>query len=145
MLNRIDRQLYRLAIESDGVANGRVRMAAAVIYKKNVIAFGVNQMKTHPLMCEQEGYREGQIYLHAEADAIRNSLRLIDHDQLKQCSLRVIRLKRPGIGSQHWTPGLAKPCPGCRQLIDRVGITDVSWTEDDDSVIYSHNSLVLTQ
>jgi deoxycytidylate deaminase len=131
-MDRITQALTRLAIQSEGVANGRVRMAAGIIYKKQILATGVNQMKTHPLMMEENGYRPGQIFLHAEVDAIRNALRFISVEQLEQTELRVIRVKRPHIGSKKWIHGLAKPCPGCSQVIANFGINNVKWTTDAD-------------
>lgn len=135
MNERILEMLTRLAIESDGVANGRVRMAAGIVYRKHLIASGVNQMKTHPMMMPENGYREGQIYLHAETDAIKNALKLITQEQLSRCSLYVVRVKRPHIGSKQWVHGLAKPCPGCTRTIASFGISDIHWTQDNHEYI----------
>ena len=129
---RILHTLTRLAIDSKGVANGRVRMAAGLFYKKQLIATGVNQLKTHPIMLG-EGYRQGQLYMHAEADAIRTALKYISREQLRKCSLHIVRVKRPHIGAKTWIHGLAKPCPGCAQTIANYGITDVHWTMDDQN------------
>lgn len=123
--------LTRLATETEGVANGRVRMSAGIIYKKHIISTGVNQYKTHPIMMGK-GYREGQIFLHAEVDAIRNALKLINLEQLKSCELRIVRIKRPYKGSKTWIHGLAKPCPGCQRVIAGFGISNVKWTTDAD-------------
>lgn len=131
--------LVKTAMESDGVANGRVRMAAAVIQRRNIIALGSNQMKTHPLMMHS-GYRSGQIYLHAEADAIRNSLRSITVNDLRECELAVIRIKRGGIGGP-WQLGLAQPCPGCSNLIEHYGIKKVTWSTDSEH--FCTNSLAV--
>jgi len=128
--SRIRDMLTRLAIETPGVDNGRVRMAAGIVYKKHLIATGVNSYKTHPIMIEENGYRPGQIFLHAEVDAIRNALRLITQDQLTKCELHVVRVKRPRAGSNQWIQGLAKPCPGCQRTIANFGIEKVFWTKD---------------
>ena len=123
------KKLTKLAIESGGYGQ-RVPMAAGIVYKRHLIATGVNLPKTHPLMMS-EGYRKDQRYRHAEVDAIRNALRLISKEQLKQCELHVVRVKRPHTASKSWVYGLAKPCAGCANVIENYGIEKVYWTEDE--------------
>jgi len=144
MNSKITKVLTRLAIETGGyVDNRRVPMAAGIIYRKNLIATGVNQQKTHPMMMGQ-GYRHDQLYMHAEVDAIRNALRLIDKQQLKECDLYVVRVKRPYIKSKKWIHGLAKPCAGCQCVIDDFGIKNVFWTEDKDLTLFNNDSIIVT-
>lgn len=128
-MDKIDHMLTRLAIENPGT-QGRFKMAAGVTHRKHLIATGVNQYKTHPIMMPVNGYREGQIFLHAEVDAIRNALRLIDQEQLTKCELRIVRVKRPNKNSNGWIHGMAKPCPGCTRVIANFGIEKVRWTVD---------------
>lgn len=132
-MSRITQMLTRLAIESGGYGQ-RVPMAAGVVYKRHLIATGTNQPKTHPLMMS-EGYREDQLFRHAEVDAILNALRLITAEQLKQCELHVVRVKRPYNASKTWVHGLAKPCKGCTNVIQNYGITKVYWTEDSEKIL----------
>jgi tRNA(Arg) A34 adenosine deaminase TadA len=120
--------LERLAVDNPGV-QGRFKIAAGVIYKRHLIATGVNSYKTHPLMMTK-GYRPGQVFMHAEVDAIRNSLRLITPSQLNSCELYIVRVKRPYLGATTWVHGLAKPCPGCTRVIANFGIERVFWTQD---------------
>lgn len=133
MNERIKQMLTRLAITSGGFEK-RVPMAAGIVYKRHLIATGVNRPKTHPLMMTQ-GYREDQRHMHAEVDAIRNALRLVNEEQLKQCELYVVRIKRPGIKSKHWVHGLAKPCAGCSNVIKNYGIEKVYYTENESKII----------
>jgi tRNA(Arg) A34 adenosine deaminase TadA len=121
--------LTRLAIENPGV-NGRFKMAAGIVYRKHLIATGINSYKTHPWMSEERGYRPDQIYLHAEVDAIRNALRLITQAQLAKCDLYVVRIKRPCSNSTFWVHGLAKPCPGCQKIIKTFDIQRIFFTEN---------------
>jgi tRNA(Arg) A34 adenosine deaminase TadA len=130
---KIRQHLTQLAIESGGYGQ-RVPMAAGIVYKRHLIATGVNQPKTHPLMLT-DGYREDQRYRHAEVDAIRNALRLISKEQLKQCELHIVRVKRPHIASKKWVYGLAKPCTGCANVIKRYGIGQVFWTADESKIL----------
>lgn len=144
MNSRIKQTLTQIAIESGGYVDcRRVPMAAGVVYKKNLITTGVNQMKTHPMMMG-EGYREDQLYMHAEVDAIRNALRVIDREQLKQCDMYIVRVKRPYIKSKTWVHGLAKPCPGCQQVIDNFGLKNVYWTDDEDLTLSHNGSIILS-
>jgi len=141
MNNRVTEMRNRLAIDTSGVANGRVRMAAGIVYKKHLVATGVNSYKTHPIM-NGEGYRNGQVYLHAEMDAIRNALRLITTEQLTKCDLYVVRVKRPHIASKSWIHGLAKPCPGCKKAIANFGLKNVFWTEDQDLTFQTEGTII---
>jgi len=132
-MSRITQMLTRLAIESGGWGQ-RVPMAAGIVYKRHLIATGVNQPKTHPLMLTQ-GYRNDQRFRHAEVDAIQSALRLVTADQLKRCELHIVRVKRPYTWSKTWVHGLAKPCSGCTNVIEKYGIKKVFWTEDCSKVL----------
>jgi len=132
-MSRITQILTRLAIESGGYGQ-RVPMAAGVVYRKHLIATGVNQPKTHPLMLG-DGYREDQRFRHAEVDAIQSALRSITAEQLKRCELHIVRVKRPYVASKTWVHGLAKPCEGCANIIENFGIEKVYWTEDCSKVL----------
>ena len=124
MIPKIKGMLTRLAIENPGV-KGRFKMSAGVVYKKQLIATGVNSYKTHPLMARY-GENEHKIFLHAEVDAIKNALRLITQEQLSQSILYVIRVKR---GTCGWEYALSKPCLGCQRMIAEFNIKETLWTE----------------
>lgn len=119
--------LTRLAVENPGV-RGKYKIAAGVVYKKHLVAAGVNSYKTHPLMW-QFGKNQDSLFLHAEVDAIKNSLKLITHEQLRRCDLYIVRVKRED-GNPVWQPGLAKPCKGCQHAIETFDIRRVYYTTD---------------
>lgn len=134
-MSQIIKMLTKLAVSQGGFdSSRRVPMAAGIVYKRHLIATGVNQKKTHPLMLGN-GYRTDQLYMHAEVDAIRNALRLVTPKQLKQCELHIVRVKRPHIASKRWVYGLAKPCSGCQNVIKRYGIETVVWTKDESKIL----------
>jgi len=134
-MDRITQMLTRLAIDEGGFESvRRVPMAAGIVYKRHLVATGVNQQKTHPLMLGK-GYRKDQLYMHAEVDAIRNALRLITVSQLSQCELHIVRVKHPSTDSNTWIHGLAKPCKGCARTIANFGITKVYWTTDSEIAV----------
>ena len=128
MTDKITEYLMGLAV-NEPLNTGPVKVAAALIYKGRILATGTNQYKTHPLMMTR-GYREDQNWRHAEVDCIQNASRLMTKEQMTRCELRVVRAKRPYADSRKWVQGLAKPCPGCSQVILDHGITNVTWTED---------------
>jgi len=156
--DRIFRVLYNLARRTPGVVKrqGQVfRVAAALSCKRDrILATGVNQIKSHPIMRrsqQQHFYHERQIYLHAEADAIRKALRTTT--DLTKCRMHVLRLKKQQSNSRNnnsggeanaswqqqqeedeqWMLGSARPCPGCMHLIEEFGIQQVFWTQDSHS------------
>jgi deoxycytidylate deaminase len=119
--------LARLAIENPGTRS-RYKMAAGIVYRRHLIATGVNSYKTHPLM-QSPGYLREQIYMHAEVDAIRNALRLVSQDQLSKGSIYIVRVKQ-NREKNGYTFGMAKPCRGCTRMIASFGISSVWWSED---------------
>ena len=129
-MHGVDNYLVDLAV-NEPLNTGPVKVAAALIYRGRVLATGTNQYKTHPLMLTR-GYREDQNWRHAEVDCIINASRIMTKEQMARCELRVVRAKRPASDSKDWILGLAKPCPGCSQVIQDHGITNITWTEDAD-------------
>jgi len=125
--------LTKLAINNPGV-QGRFKMAAGIVYKKHLIATGVNSYKTHPLMLKP-GYRDGQLFMHAEVDAIRNALRLVDAEDLSKCDIYVVRVKRPSKNSKNWIRALAEPCDGCARTIASFNFKNVFWTKDEVELV----------
>jgi len=121
--------LTRLAIENPGV-QGRFKMAAGIVFRKHLVATGMNSYKTHPLQTKW-GRNEDSIYLHAEIDAIKNALRLIDQNQLSKCDLYIVRVKRKSSKDRAFVYGLAKPCPGCKRAIANFNLRNVFYTEDE--------------
>ena len=51
----------------------RARLAACVVYKRDIVSFGINQLKSHPFQAKFSK-NEDSIFLHAETDAIKNAL-----------------------------------------------------------------------
>jgi len=131
---KIVNMLTRLAIENPGIKT-RYKMSAGIVYRRHLISTGVNSYKTHPLM-QSPGYHREQIYMHAEVDAIRNSLRLISQDQLQKSTIYVIRVKQRR-DSEGFEYGMARPCLGCTRMIASFGIDSVWWSEDHEPIAYT--------
>ena len=133
MQPRIKQMLKRLAIENPGIkaaSGARFKMAAGIVYKKQLIATGVNKAKSHPMMHPKNGFKKGQIFLHAEMDAIKNALKLITQEELAKCDIYVVRVKRPESRSSEWIEGMAKPCSGCSQVIANFEIKNIHYTTE---------------
>ena len=142
MHHKIKEMLTRLAINNPGV-QGRFKIAAGIVYRKHLIATGMNSYKTHPLMMPTNGFKEGQVFLHAEVDAIKNALKLITTEQLTKCDMYVVRVKRPDIPwSKDWVYGLAKPCKGCQKMIASFGLQNVLYTEDFGQTREENNLII---
>lgn len=111
---------------------GNARLAAAIVIKNEIVAFGINRRKSHPFQ-KKFGRNCDAIFLHAEIDAIKNSLRHVDTDALSRASLYVARVKK-GKGNR-FIQGLAKPCEnGCCNAIAAFNIKNVYYTTDTQGV-----------
>lgn len=123
--------LRRQAIDNEGASNAK--LAAAVVLKNKIISTGRNQLKSHPFAAEY-GKNSDAIYLHAEANAIVNSLNHVSKHDLSKATLYVYRVKRPRSHRQYeteWTSGISKPCNGCMRAIVEFGFKRVVYTTDN--------------
>jgi len=102
--------------------NKKNTTAAAIIYRKEIVALASNDVnKTHPLQGKY-GRTPDAIYLHAEIAALAKFLRRRDVGDLSKSTLYIARLKANG----DW--GNAKPCPGCARAIRAFGIKEIIYT-----------------
>jgi tRNA(Arg) A34 adenosine deaminase TadA len=116
--------LHQIATKLKPVAQKNVRVAAGIWIKKDLISLGFAQMKSHPFQ-SRFGVNSDAIFLHAETDAIRNALNVIDVDDLALASLYVCRVRRDGIR------GLAKPCIGCHRAIATFNLKNTYYSLSD--------------
>lgn len=123
--------LHKVAEAVNPVSSARI--AAAVVYRGDIVSFGHNQKKSHPFQAKY-GKNEGCIYLHAEVDAIKNALRCMPVEELQYVDLYISRVKRPEPKSSRFISGLAKPCAGCTKAIVTFGIRNVFYTCDDGTI-----------
>lgn len=118
--------LFKLAQDVAPVASARI--AAAVVYRNEIVSFGVNQMKTHPFQ-NRFSKNSQSIFLHAETDAIKNALKYIDREELSKCSLYICRAKNND--NKKFVFGLSKPCVGCMRAIATFDIKKCIFSCDD--------------
>lgn len=131
--NKIIKTLERLAIEAPGT-QGRFKLAAGIVRRNRLLATGVNSYKTHPLMMRFD-YRDGQNFLHAEIDAIKNALRIMTQEELEKCDIYIVRVKHPDHGDDSWVHGIAKPCPGCANALATFNIKRTVFTTDNHGTV----------
>lgn len=123
------KSLLPIAKSVDPVANSK--MAAALYYRKELLAIGTNKRKSHPFQ-NRFAKKEGCIFLHAETDCIKNFLKEHDVDFLRKCTMYVVRVKRKSSLHKGYIPGLAKPCEGCQRALATFGIKECIFTLNDD-------------
>ena len=113
-------KIYRAAYnEALDAKHDKTRVCAVVFRGGRILGTGHNfQHKTHPKSTHPFGR------IHAELAAIIDAIRTDPVDYtFRGTSLYVHRLKKDG------SSGLAKPCCWCQELIARMGIENVYWSE----------------
>lgn len=139
---KILRNLFILARENE---DSRFRLAAAVYKRNSLLAYGLNEMKTHTFQAQFSKNNES-IFWHAENKAIFNSLKIIGDSKigaLDGCSIYIARAKLNGIGGID-IPGYCKPCDGCMRAVRVFGINDIYFTNDYDEIHgFSYTHLIL--
>jgi deoxycytidylate deaminase len=109
----------------------QARVAAALVYKNDILSIGMNKNKSHPFQKKYSSHPDA-IYLHAETDAIYNAIK--DGYSLKTISdseLVICRMKWEDGSKQVFTQGLAKPCLGCQRAIVTFDIKAVHYTLEE--------------
>jgi hypothetical protein len=119
--------LFKLAQDVAPIASARI--AAAVVYRNEIISFGTNQMKSHPFQ-NRFSKNSKSIFLHAETDAIKNALKHLDKDDLSKCTLYICRAKYD-MENRNFIFGLSRPCVGCMRAIATFDIRKCVFSCDD--------------
>jgi deoxycytidylate deaminase len=105
----------------------RTQLVSAIYIKGRPIAWGFNQMKSHPFQA-LHAKNDHAIYWHSETQCIHNALKRVSVDDLKAATMYVARRK---LGDGQETYGMAHPCIGCMNAIIKYGIRRVVYTLDD--------------
>lgn len=118
---RPSRGVVELAIDEARQSPHRVKVGAVIYDKTYRLGWGHNEhLKTHP--------RSPHPYssIHAEFAAVLHAVSSNgrwDTYSKRGPSLYVHRLKLD------YTPGLAKPCVWCQQMLAKLNIKDIYWSE----------------
>jgi deoxycytidylate deaminase len=113
----------------------RMRLAACLVYKNEIISIGTNRKKSHPFQ-RKFGRNSDSIFLHAEIDCIINALKRVDEEILEKSILYIQRVKKKDTDSKDFINGIAKPCTGCQKAIAQFKIKDVLYTTDEQTIEY---------
>jgi deoxycytidylate deaminase len=118
-------ELFLIAQDVDTAGKSNTgRVAASLIYRNQVISWGINEHKSHPFQAQFRKHEEA-IYWHAETRAIHNALRRVDREVLGASTLMICRARYTDDRATSWQWGLARPCAGCQRAIAKYGIPTV--------------------
>jgi deoxycytidylate deaminase len=131
MFNDFAMPAFALACSTPPVSNAKV--GAIIELRGREVGTGVNKNKSHPFAAKY-GKNAESIYLHAETDAILNSLKYLDHpDELRKATIYIARARKVSTHDHRFIYGLAKPCLGCQRALATFGICDVVYTTDEQT------------
>jgi pyrimidine deaminase RibD-like protein len=122
--------LSKIAVDIPTPVRPNARLASCIVYKNDIVSFGVNEMKSHPF---QARYckNDNAVYLHAETCAIKNALKEITVDELESATLYVARVKMCDRQKGNIVFGLSKPCSGCAHCIKTFKLQKTVYTLDN--------------
>lgn len=103
----------------------RTRVGAVITKGGRIFSTGFNELRYYRKLPTKKPWDNS---LHAEGKAVMRLLRTGRQTDLINASIYISRVKKDG------TPGLAKPCKFCEELIRAVGIRKVFYTTDEGSV-----------
>ena len=115
-------------VAQDVIPVSNARIASALVIGNTVVGLGRNSYKTHPLQAKY-GKTEHTIHLHAEIDAIKNSLRRVSVDDLTKATIYISRVKKRD-RKRGFVPGLSAPCSGCMGAITDFGLKRIVYSLD---------------
>jgi len=127
--------LEKIAMAIDVNSCNRARLAACLVYKNDIIAVGVNQMKSHPFQ-QKFSKNVESIYLHAETDCLKNALRLATPQEIAKSTLYVCRVKHHDTEDRKLVWGISRPCMGCIRAIVAYDIKKVVYSCDNNGYEY---------
>ena len=122
--------LSKVAADIAKPAKANTRVSAAIVYRNDIVSFGVSARKSHPFQAKF-GKNEDAVYLHAETDAIKNALKYISMEELEKSTLYICRIKFTDTHRKNMIFGLSKPCCGCARCISAFGIRSVVYSLDN--------------
>lgn len=124
--------LSKVAADIVSPVGGNARLAACIVYKNDIVSFGINERKSHPFQARY-GKNKDAVFLHAETSAIKNALKYITQDELEKSTLYVCRVKFEDYTRSKMIFGLSRPCSGCFRCINTFGIKKVIYSLDNSS------------
>ena len=103
-----------------------VRMSSVLAYRGEILSFGYNDNKTHPLQA-RFGKNRHAVFWHAETRCIANAIKRDHTELLSKSTMYIVRITMGG------RPALSRPCSGCAKAIQDYGIKRVVYSNGDPS------------
>jgi cytidine deaminase len=103
--------LAKMAEDVDHPVQNNFRLAAAIVMRGEILAFGLNSKRTHPFQAKYAKNSFATCW-HAETRAIFNATKRGDNVDFSRTTLFVVRRKRVRPRSAY-VFGDAFPCAGC--------------------------------
>jgi deoxycytidylate deaminase len=123
--------LSKIASDIECPVGGNARLAACIVYRNDIVSFGVNMMKSHPFQAKY-GKNPDSVFLHAETCAIKNALKYISEDELRKSTMYICRVKFYDAERKNLVFGLSRPCAGCFRCINTFNIRKVVYSLDNE-------------
>ena len=111
----------------------RVKIIAAIADKNKIYSISSNKLTTDPFHLKWNPYP----YPHAEVSVIKQFISIYDQEELKNCTLFVIRRKALPISHNLNIEiyGHAKPCIHCREALQYYKIPKIIYSTDEQTFI----------
>ncbi len=130
-LNILEKMALSLNLDSSHSS----KIASCLVYKNDIISFGVNRTKSHPFQAKYCRHIKA-IYLHSETDCIKNALRVSDEHTISKSTLYICRVKYADKSKVNTTRGLSRPCIGCMKAITTYNIKKVVYSCEGNKFEY---------
>lgn len=100
----------------------KYRVGCIIAKGNNVISFGTNSKKTHPLQAKYTNRPHLECWIHAEIRAISRAVKA----DLPGADAYVMRVTREG------ALGNSRPCVGCYSALSRFGVKRIFYVCEGD-------------
>ena len=131
--NKYINTLSKIAADIVNPMCGNARLAACVVYRNDIVSFGINEKKSHPFQAKY-GKNSESVFLHAETSAIKNALKYLTQKELEKSSLYICRVKYSDQHRSGMIFGMSMPCEGCFRCINTFNIPKVIYTLDNGNI-----------
>lgn len=115
--------IIKLCLEECEASQHQQRMGAVVFKGKRIISSGHNAVRSSSICKKHKKYENS---LHAEQAAVMN----LDWEKLKGCSILILRTSK-----KKKLLGNAKPCSMCQKLLNKIGITDIYYSNSNGEIV----------
>jgi deoxycytidylate deaminase len=105
------------------------RVCAGIVYKNDIVTFGINSKKSHPLQAKFSA-DPNCIYLHAEIDCLARAAKELNPDELAKSTLYISRARYTAPNKDMMTQGLACPCETCQKAIAKFNVGKTIYSLD---------------